>query len=181
MIHNNRLKLWSLNCNSLRKTHSVAARSSLMRYLRQQQPHLLSLQETHAINTTTEHAFHQQLLAHSSLWTWYCGLISSSLDITLTHTQIDLGDFRERIILAHATSTISSFQDFHILVIYAPATSSIRVCWSFFHALLQSSVFSLSADFMERLIISGDFDYNCYNSAERHLSSIARGRFAVLL
>ncbi|KAG2221555.1 hypothetical protein INT45_002569 [Circinella minor] len=63
MTSNNILKICSLNCNSLRKTHNSEARSSLIRYLRQQQPQLLALQETNAntndITTSSLHERHQ--------------------------------------------------------------------------------------------------------------------------
>ncbi|KAI8143098.1 Endonuclease/exonuclease/phosphatase [Fennellomyces sp. T-0311] len=169
MIRNNRLKLCSLNCNSLRKTNNPGARSSLMQFLCQQQPHLLTLQETNAANSDIEKSFHQQLLATSSIWTPHCGLVSFSSDIKLTQIPIDLGDNSQRVIFTSIQSKVASFQEFYVLVIYAPATSSTTVRREFYTQLLATPIFSPNnPQYLDRLIVAGDFNYNCY--LQRHRS-----------
>lgn len=83
MINNLQFKYASLNSNSLVKAGHPQTQSSYLRYLRLQQFHIISLQETHAKppNITP---IELQLQAQQYLWTYYCGIASFSSDYILT-------------------------------------------------------------------------------------------------
>ncbi|KAG2216485.1 hypothetical protein INT45_001811 [Circinella minor] len=99
--------------DSLQKTHNSEARSSLIRYLRQQQPQLLALQEINANTNDISQLFNLQ------------------------------------------------FQP-------SATTSSLRERHQFFEYLQSSLIFTnTTLPYTDRLIIAGDFNYNCY-STEHH-------------
>ena len=159
MINNLQFKYASLNSNSLVKAGHPQTQSSYLRYLRLQQFHIISLQETHAKppNITP---IELQLQAQQYLWTYYCGIASFSSDYILTKIATNHIYDSERYILCKVHHPHNFFEPFFILNLYAPASSANRPRQEFFQSIYTMlSTLSDTLD-IERLIISGDFNYD---------------------
>jgi hypothetical protein len=96
MTKNLSFKYASLNCNSLVKKSKPATQSSFIRYLRLQQFDILSLQETHASDTTIP-SLNMHLQAKQTFWTEHCGIVSFSpsyviSQISTNHIYMHLSD-----------------------------------------------------------------------------------------
>lgn len=86
---------------------------------------------------------------------------------------LDLDTYSSRTIYARISSASDLFSPFYLLVIYAPA-SSARERRFFFDRLLSSPVFSRSDTIPpDRLIIAGDFNYNCHHDDYHRQTSTA--------
>lgn len=157
-------QLASLNCNSLVKSASKSQQSSFHRYLRNNKPDIYSFQETHATHENIP-ALESQLKPTFSIWTKHCGLISYSDNFQLTPLDTQQND---RVILGQVSHPNEHFYPFYILNIYAPSHRQSRQ--PFFNSildLLQQHTQQGSVD-LDRLIITGDFNYSL---ARPHLPS----------
>lgn len=166
MIKDNILNLSSLNCNSLRKITNTSARDSLIRYLRQHpsSPHIITLQETNAIDHDTTTTFNMLFRSQQSLWSHHCGIVSLDSDLSFQRISIDLNnsDFNKRFIFTKVSSHNQTFASFFLLTLYAPASSTTQRRL-FYTALLDSPIFtSIDPHYTDRLIITGDFNFNVY-------------------
>ncbi|KAI8139863.1 Endonuclease/exonuclease/phosphatase [Fennellomyces sp. T-0311] len=159
LLKNNELSIASINCNGLLKAEKI----HLIRHLRQQQPHIITLQETHIKTTEKEQTFHQYFGATQSFWTEHCGIVSLNADINLT--QINTFNC-PRHILTRVEHRHNPFLPFYILTIYAPAgTTTERQ--SFYSALCASPILDQQQPYRQRLIITGDFNYS-YQRTDYH-------------
>lgn len=163
MINNNNhrkaLSLLSLNGNSFFKVSNPSSRHHLIRYIRSKSPTFVALQEIDQSSDSFQHQniLHQQFCCQQSLWTEYCGLLCFDPQFILSRIPLPEDS---RCILAKVTHIEGSMDPFHILVIYAPASSS-KARAEFFDTILTfrqlSPYDTLSC--VDRMIIAGDFNY----------------------
>ncbi|KAG1047406.1 hypothetical protein G6F43_010143 [Rhizopus delemar] len=159
--YNNRkaYTLLSLNDNNLFKVSNPSSRKHLIRYIRSHSPTFVALQEidNSSSNNNHLHLLHQQFCSHQSLWTRYCGLLCFDSQYTLT--RIPLPEDARRI-LTKVSHINGQMAPFHILVVYAPA-SSRRDRQEFFDTLLTFQQLSPNDpdSCVDRMIIAGDFNY----------------------
>ncbi|KAG1135015.1 hypothetical protein G6F38_013116 [Rhizopus arrhizus] len=109
----------SLNCNSLVKTHDTQKQSNFIRY------------------SDHENFINVQFQVSQSLWTRHCGLLSFSSKYQLSDNLIPSNP---RIILSKISHPQNFYAPFHVLVVYAPASTA-------------------NID-PHRIIILGDFNYS---------------------
>ena len=152
----------SLNCNSLVKTHDTQKQSNFIRYLRSLNFNIMAFQETH---TTTDHEnfINVQFQASQSLWTRHCGLLSFSSKYQLSDNLIPSNP---RIILSKISHPQNFYAPFHVLVVYAPASTG-KDRREFFDSVLDA-LNSVSDIDPHRIIILGDFNYSYHR---RNLST----------
>ncbi|KAG1340279.1 hypothetical protein G6F62_005474 [Rhizopus arrhizus] len=165
------LSLLSLNGNSLFKVSNPTSRKHLIRYIRSKSPTFVSLQEidNSGSNGIYLQTLHQQFCCQQSLWTQYCVLLCFNPQYFLT--RIPLPD-DSRCILAQVTHVNGQMAPFHILVVYAPASSN-RARQEFFDALLtfrQLSPYD-PISCVERMVIAGYFNYSLQSSSRAHRSN----------
>ena len=146
----------SLNGNRLVKLSDTTKRNHLIRFLREQSPHIIALQETYCDAPELQSQLHRQFRAHSSVWTYRCGLVSLSPLLNLTRIPIPEDD---RSVFAQVSHTSNHFMPFYILVIYAPAGSA-PLRRAFFTDLFAHAPFSDSHDRYSRLLLLGDFNFS---------------------
>ncbi|KAI9027102.1 hypothetical protein CLU79DRAFT_698134, partial [Phycomyces nitens] len=101
----------SINCNSLSKVSHPTRRSEFIRFLRQCNSDLIALQETYTTPSLST-VIHSQFRAHSSLWTYRCGIVSMNPQLTLTRIPIPEDD---RAILAKVSHVSAFFPPFYVL------------------------------------------------------------------
>lgn len=158
---NNHITFLSLNCNGLAKLRRPSARASLIRFLRQQSAHIITLQETHASTPTLRDTFHKQFCAHQSFWTQHCGIVLLSSALHMHEISLD---FTTRAQLVHIQHTDNAFHDFYVLNVYAPAHSK-RERYQFFNSLYQHIAPLVNNQIhTDRLFIMGDFNYDLQRS-----------------
>lgn len=148
----------SLNCNSLVKTQSPTTQSSYIRFLKEQSFDILSLQETHATSSSIT-TLNMQFQARQTIWTHHCGIVSFSTDYILTQISTDQYFSSERFILSKVHHPHQFYTPFYILNIYAPASSN-AARRSFFQSLYDMLLQITDIISLDRLIISGDFNYD---------------------
>ncbi|KAG1229190.1 hypothetical protein G6F35_002156 [Rhizopus arrhizus] len=163
--------LLSLNGNSLFKVSNPTSRKHLIRYIRSKSPTFVALQEIDNSGSNGIHlqTLHRQFCSQQSLWTQYCGLLCFEPHYSLT--RIPLPD-DSRCILAQVTHVNGQMAPFHILVVYAPASSN-RARHEFFNTLLtfrQLSPYD-PISCVDRMIIAGDFNYSLQSSSTAHRSN----------
>lgn len=152
-------KYASLYSNSLVKAHHPQTQSSYIHHLWLQQFNIISLQETHATDTTI-HSIELQLQAQQYLWTYHCGSVSFSSDYILTKIATSHLYESDKYILWKVHHPHNFCEPFYILNIYAPATSNYSIRQVFFESIYTMlSSLSQTID-KERLIISWDFNYD---------------------
>ncbi|KAK4521701.1 uncharacterized protein ATC70_004235 [Mucor velutinosus] len=152
-------KYASLNSNSLVKVGHPQTQSPYLRHLRLQQFNIISLQETHATDTTIT-SIELQLQAQQYLWTYYCGIVSYSSGYILTKIATSYLYESDRYILCKVHHPHSFYEPFYILNLYAPATSDHCPRQEFFESIYNLlSTLSETID-LERLLLSGDFNYD---------------------
>ncbi|KAK4518210.1 2-oxoisovalerate dehydrogenase subunit alpha, mitochondrial [Mucor velutinosus] len=145
--------------NFLVKAGHPQTQSSYLRHIRLQQFNIISLQETHATDTTIT-SIELQLQAQQYLWTYYCGIVSYSSDYILTKIATSHLYESDRYIFCKVHHPHSFYEPFYILNLYAPATSDHRPRQEFFESIYTLlSTLSETID-LERLLISGDFNYD---------------------
>ncbi|KAG1050387.1 hypothetical protein G6F43_007332 [Rhizopus delemar] len=115
--------LLSLNDNSLFKVSNPTPRKHLIRYIRSKSPTFVALQEIDNSGGTGIHlqTLHQQFCSQQSLWTQYCGLLCFDPQYSLQRIPLPEDS---RCILAQVTHVNEQMAPFHILVVYAPASSN---------------------------------------------------------
>ncbi|KAI8136650.1 Endonuclease/exonuclease/phosphatase [Fennellomyces sp. T-0311] len=147
----------SVNCNGLTKTSNPSTRSQFIQYLRTIKAHIITMQETHASpNNNTETILHQQFMAHQSFWTPHCGIVSLSSDLHITQLNLFHTD---RVICVCVEHLQNDLPPFFILTIYAPSHSPTQRR-HFYEQLLQSALFDPQQHYLDRLVITGDFNYS---------------------
>ncbi|CEP15119.1 hypothetical protein [Parasitella parasitica] len=145
--------------HDLVKAGHPTTQSSYLRHLSLQQYTILSLQETHATETTIP-TIQMQLKAQQYLWTYYCGIASFSTDFILTHIATDHLYESERHILCKVHHPHNFYEPFYIINIYAPASSNNKERQEFYQSLYNMLTSLSDTIDLERLIISGDFNYD---------------------
>ncbi|KAG1506717.1 hypothetical protein G6F52_011815 [Rhizopus delemar] len=142
------------------KVSNPSSRHHLIRYIRSRSPSFVALQEIDNCGASLPHQniLHQQFCCQQSLWTKYCGLLC--FDPQFTISRIPLPE-DSRCILAQVDHIDGHMEPFHILVVYAPASSS-KARAEFFESILNfrqlSPLDTISC--VDRLIIAGDFNYS---------------------
>ncbi|KAI7872524.1 hypothetical protein BDF14DRAFT_1717038, partial [Spinellus fusiger] len=116
-------------------------------HLRSQDAHILALQETHASTPSLQSQINSQFCAHSSLWTYSCGIVSSTLQVILERIPIPEDD---KAILAQVSHASKYFIPFYIMVLYTLSHSST----------LCSAPFSDLDNCYNRLLLMGDFNFS---------------------
>ncbi|CAO0792481.1 unnamed protein product [Mucor circinelloides] len=143
---------------SMKASHPQT-QSSYLRYLRLQQFNIILLQETH-VSANTITSIELQLQAQQYLWTYYCGIASFSPEYILTKIATNHLYDSERYILCKVHHPHNFYEPFYILNLYAPASSNNKPTREFFHSIYALlSAISDTVD-LDRLIISGDFNYD---------------------
>ena len=148
----------SLNSNSLVKTSSATTQSFYIRYLREQQFDILSLQETHATPSTIP-SMDTQFQAQQTFWTYYCGIVSFSTNYILTQIHTDHIFTSDRFLLCKVHHPHNFYETFYILNVYAPADSN-GARRSFFGSMVTLLYELNDIITWNNLIISGDFNYD---------------------
>ncbi|KAG1532531.1 hypothetical protein G6F51_013062 [Rhizopus arrhizus] len=122
----------------------------------------MAFQETH---TNTDHVnfINVQFQASQSLWTRHCGLLSFSSNYQLSDNLIPSNP---RIILSKISHPQNFYTPFHVLVVYAPASTG-KDRREFFDSVLDA-LNSVSDIDPHRIIILGDFNYSYHR---RNLST----------
>jgi exonuclease III len=148
------IKLGSLNCQSLIKTNSHK-QSQFFRYLLSSNFDLLTFQESHGSDQNITR-LNRQLNTHQALWTPHCGIVSYSTNYCLSPNLISNND---RVILTQITHFQGLYDPFFLLTVYAPAGAGHRrrAFFDNLYQLLLSTTLSIDLD---RLIITGDFNYS---------------------
>ncbi|KAI9251358.1 hypothetical protein BDA99DRAFT_444600, partial [Phascolomyces articulosus] len=108
ILNNNKISIASINCNGLLHQN----KNQLIRHLRTQQAHIITIQESHANNIEKEQRLHNTFCATQSFWTAHCGIVALSSDINLTQLKI-YNDHRH--ILFRVEHTRNDFQPFFLL------------------------------------------------------------------
>jgi exonuclease III len=160
-------KYASLNCNSIGRAKQSSTQSSLIRYLRLQQFDILSLQETNA-STSSIPSLNILFQARQTFWTEHCGMISFSPTYILTPVTTEHIFKSNRYLLCQVQHPHQFYEPFHILNIYAPASSNPDRR-NFFLAILNMLTELTDTIDLTRLIVSGDFNYD-------YLRDIASGK-----
>ncbi|KAI9494664.1 Endonuclease/exonuclease/phosphatase, partial [Zychaea mexicana] len=158
ILTKNDISILSINARGLlqKNKNTKNNKSQLIRYLREQQPHIITLQETHAHDDDVQERLHQQFCATQSFWTKDCGIVSLCPDIQLTRINI-LDDSRH--ILVRVEHKQNSFAPFYTITIYAPS-SSHTARRRFFATLYNSPIFNNQHPYRQRLVLTGDFNYS---------------------
>ncbi|KAI7858481.1 Endonuclease/exonuclease/phosphatase, partial [Circinella umbellata] len=156
------LKFLSLNCNGLIKTtNKSTAESNFIKHLKQQKPHLIAIQESHAHTEQIQSSLNFQFQTTSSIWTKHCGIVSMSPEIILSVVSITAD---QRVILAKVTHTSHYFDPLYIMVLYAPANGK-SPRYRFYSQVLNDLSLSLNnPSIRDNLIIAGDFNYDIQKS-----------------
>lgn len=152
------LKYASLNCNSLVKQNHRKTQSAFIRYLRLQQFDILSLQETHASESSIQ-SLNIQLQAKQTFWTEHCGIVSFSPTYVLTQVSTAHIFTSDRFILCQVQHPHQFYAPFYLINIYAPSSSQSQRR-SFFASILDMLTKLADSIDLNRLIVSGDFNYD---------------------
>ncbi|KAG1368970.1 hypothetical protein G6F61_012730 [Rhizopus arrhizus] len=140
------------------KTSSATTQSFYIRYLREQQFDILSLQETHATPSTIP-SMDTQFQAQQTFWTYYCGIVSFSTNYILTQIHTDHIFTSDRFLLCKVHHPHNFYEPFYILNVYAPADSN-GARRSFFESMVTLLYELNDIITWNNLIISGDFNYD---------------------
>ncbi|RCH83530.1 hypothetical protein CU098_008273, partial [Rhizopus stolonifer] len=106
--------------------HLLSSSRSFIRYLRSLEIDMLCLQETHAIDTTTQNEFNMLFNTKSSLWTTHCGIVSLHPHLQITAHSTPVHE-EGRYICASVLSLVDpSTPLLSIINIYGPARSVQR-------------------------------------------------------
>ncbi|KAI7846913.1 Endonuclease/exonuclease/phosphatase, partial [Circinella umbellata] len=150
----------SLNCNGLIKiTGKTNTESDFIHHLKQQNPQLITIQESHAATEQIQSLFNFQFNTKSSIWTQDCGLVSMSPEIQLTTIKTTTN---QHAIPAKVTHTSLFFYPIYIIVVYAPATTTTVKYYFYLHFLKDFSSQFSDPLICDNLILAGDFNYDLH-------------------
>ncbi|KAG2212516.1 hypothetical protein INT45_003110 [Circinella minor] len=135
----------------------------LIRHIKEQQPHIITLQETHISTPFNQERFGNYFGATQAFWTHSCGIISTCSDICITQLHI-LED--DRHLFTRVEHLQQAFTPFYLLTIYAPSASP-TLRHRFFTKLYHSPIFDPPLTYSQRMIITGDFNYS-YQRPDLH-------------
>ncbi|KAG0806624.1 hypothetical protein G6F20_010985 [Rhizopus arrhizus] len=116
-------------------------------------------QETHVTDAHIQ-TINMQFQATQSLWTHHCGLLSFSPSFILSE---NLTPSNPRMVLSKVSHPQNFYAPFHVLVLYAPASSG-KARREFFDSVLDTLTSPEYAIDHQQLIILGDFNYSYHRA-----------------
>ena len=154
------LKFLSLNCNGLIKiTSKTNADSAFVKHLKQQNPHLIAIQESHVATEHIQSSLNFQFNTQSSIWTPHCSLVSMVPEIQLIPLKITTD---QHVIFAKVTHISLFFDPIYVMVIYAPA-STMTAKYQFYSHILNDFASQFNdPTICDKLIMAGDFNYDLH-------------------